>query len=86
MFLKIKDPKKAQELLKTNRPLKEGQTYYGPEKTEMQALAAKFPDVFERGYDKGEEPKKKEKPSFGPSSNKLLHKTEKSKFKDKKEK
>ena len=78
MFLIVKDVEKAKELLKTNRPLKEGQEIKAGDAVMMSKLAMKNPDVFGvGGVEKAPKKPRKERGSskqrklFGPKNDKM---------------
>ena len=78
LLVVIDQADKAKELLKTNKEVKIGDKFKGPDKTKMQALAAANPEVFKMEM---EEKDMKKKPEYKADSNKLLKKTSKTKTK-----
>jgi len=53
----IGDTKKAQEILETNIPLREGQVISVGQERKMKMLAQKYPEVFERVTEKSADEK-----------------------------
>lgn len=77
MELEILCPEEAQKALKTNRPLKKGEMFKGPDQVAMKRLAAKHPDAFKLHDPEGEKLQKKideKKSSYKPDSNKKMRK------------